>query len=119
MKFNIKKITSKKSKRNYTPSHEEIKKAIIKLYLLEKIDLTFRNEDMVIAINHADYFIRNERDREIFGERIIEVSEYTMQYTKDNPGYGWLALWHYSNEVLSIIKEYFDKEYFMEKAVNA
>lgn len=118
MKFNIKTIVSKILKRDENPSHEEIKRAIVKLYLLEKIDLTFRNEDMMIVIGNADYFIRKESDREEFGERIIEVSENTMQYTKDNPNHGWLALWHYNNEVLSIFKEYFDKEYFMEKAVN-
>ena len=118
MKFNIKKIASKIFRKNESPSNEEIKRAIIKLYLLEKIDYTFSHEDMDIAISNMDYFIRTETDRERFGERIIEASERTMQYAKENPDYDWLALWNYTNEILSIFKEYFDKEYFMEKAVN-
>lgn len=118
MKFNIKKIASKIFRRNESPSHEEIKRVIIKLYLLEKIDYTFRHEDMDIVIRNVDYFIRTETERGKFGERIIEASERTIEYAKDNPDYDWLALWNYTNEILSIFKEYFNMEYFMEKAVN-
>ena len=113
--FNIKKIISKFINKNASFSHEEVVETLKKLYNLEIIDYTYKNEYMNIAVSNMDYYIRYDFVKEKFAEEVRSLSLLVMEYSKSNPDNDWITLWYYNNALLKIFKDYFDEAYFKEQ----
>lgn len=118
MKCNIKNSIHNICKKKARPSHEEIIKSIDKIYHLDSIDDTFRQDDMSLTIKHFDYFISSEADKEAFAEKIYAAGDQVHECLKKNPDNNWLALWQFNNALLKLVKQYFDEEYFKKKIAN-
>jgi hypothetical protein len=119
MKGNIKSSIHNLFNKKARPSHEEIIKSIETIYHLECIDDTFKLDDMMLTIEHFDYFISSEADMEAFAEKVYAVGDRIYMYFKENPDNNWLALWQFNDVLLKLVKQFFDEEYFKKRAANS
>ena len=118
MKCNIKSSIHNLFKKKAPPSHEEIIKSIETIYRLERIDDTFRQDDMTLTLEHLDYFISSETDMEAFAEKVYAAGDRIYKYFRENPDNNWLALWQFNDALLKLIKQFFDEEYFKKRVAN-
>jgi len=94
-------------------SDEEIIKIIEKIYKLENIDTSFRHEDVEVALYNCDYYIRPGKDKAQFMNQFQLIFSQIKEDLKDNPE--WLVRWRCSMELMDLIKQSFDEEYFKEQ----
>jgi REP element-mobilizing transposase RayT len=103
-------------KKKSKPSQEEIIRSIDKIYHLKAIDDTYKLEDMLLTVEHVNYFISSEADMDAFAEKFYAVGEEVLNYFEENPDNDWLALWKFNDMILKLIKRFFDEEYFKNQA---
>ena len=117
MKFNIKYVLYRMFYRYRNPSHEEIVEILEKLYNMETLDYTFKQEYFLVAIENIPYYIRSMEDRVEFADIIYELNQKAAETLKEYPDHNWMTLWYLNNATLKIFKRYFDEEYFREMSV--
>ena len=117
MKFNIKYILYCIFNKYRNPSDEEIVEILEKLYNMETLDYTFKQEYISVAIENIPYYIRSIEDRMEFADIIYEMNQKALETIEEYPDHDWMTLWHLNNAMLKLFKRYFDEEYFREMSV--